>query len=109
MPNQSVRQAARRAALDAQARVRQRQEEREKRRSQLGVIIVTAIAERDERVRALELRAGQALHSLIEDEGLTAGEAAEWCSISAKEVHRLRRALPADSGGAPEPPNPGGP
>jgi len=109
MPNQSVRQAARRAALDAQARVRQRQEEREKRRSQLGVIIVTAIAERDERVRALELRAGQALESLIEEEGLTASEAAEWCGLPAKEVHRLRRAAPAASDGAPEPPNPSGP
>lgn len=108
MPNQSVRQAARRAALDAQARVRQRQEEREKRRSQLGVIIVTAIAERDERVRALELRAGQALESLIEEEGLTASEAAEWCGLPAKEVHRLRRAAPAASDGAPEP-NPSGP
>lgn len=109
MPNQSVRQAARRAALDAQARVRQRQEEREKRRSQLGVIIVTAIAERDERVRALELRAGQALESLIEEEELTAGEAAEWCGLPVKEVHRLRRAVPSTGDAVSEPGKPSGP
>ena len=103
MTSQSVRQAARRAALDAQTRVRQREEERDKRRSRLGVVIVTAIAERDERVRALELRAGQALKSLIEEEGLKAREAAEWCGMPVKEVHRLRRAVRPDSELTPKP------
>ena len=95
MPNQGVRQAARRAALDAQTRVRQREEERDKRRSRLGVIVVTALAQRDAQIRVFELRAGEALKALIE-EGLTARAAAEWCDLSIAEVNRLRRS-PADA------------
>jgi hypothetical protein len=91
MPNESVRQAARRAALDAQTQVRRRDEERDKRRSRLGVIVVTALAQRDEQIRVFELRAGEALNALIADEGLAVGEAAEWCGLPVKEVRRLRR------------------
>lgn len=91
MASQSVRQAARRAALDAQMRVRQREEERDKRRSQLGVMVVTALAQRDAQVRVFELRAGEALTTLIEAEGLTARKAAEWCGLTVAEVRRLRR------------------
>ena len=91
MPNQSVRQAARRAALDAQIRVRQREEERDKRRSRLGVLVVTALAERDSHVLACEQRASQALEELIETGDLTVQEAAEWCDLLVKEVRRLLR------------------
>lgn len=91
MPNQSVRQAARRAALDAQIRVRRREEERDKRRSRLGVVVVTALSERDEAIRALEARAGVAVKALIEEEGLTTREAAEWCAVPVSEINRLRR------------------
>lgn len=91
MTSQSVRQAARRAALDAQTRVRQRDEERDKRRSQLGVMVVTALAQRDAQIRVFEQRAGQALTTLIEAEGLTAREAAEWCGLSSREAKRLRQ------------------
>jgi hypothetical protein len=93
MPNESVRQAARRAALDAQTRVRQRDEEREKRRSRLGIVVVTALAERDAQVRVFDRRAGEALHALVSEEGLSAREAAEWCNLPASEVKRLREAL----------------
>ena len=96
MTRQSVRQAARRAALDAQLRVRQREEERDKRRSRLGVMIVTALAQRDAQIRVFELRAGEALTALIEEEGLTVRAAAEWCGLPIAEVNRLRR-RPADA------------
>ena len=91
MTSQSVRQAARRAALDAQTRVRQRSEERDKRRSRLGLIVVTALAQRDAQTRVFELRAGEALNTLIAVEGLTVREAAEWCGLTMAEVRRLRR------------------
>ena len=87
--------------------MRRREEERDRRRSRLGVVIVTAIAECDERVRAPELRAGQALRSLIEEEGLTVGEAAEWCGLPDTEVSRLRRAVPATGDAQTEPATPG--
>ena len=93
MTNESVRQAARRAALDAQTRVRQRDEEREKRRSRLGIVVVTALAERDAQVRVFERRAGEALHALVSEEGLSVREAAEWCNLPASDVKRLREAL----------------
>lgn len=91
MTSQSVRQAARRAALDAQTRVRQREEERDKRRSRLGVVVVTALAQRDAQIGVFELRAGEALNALVAEEGLTAREAAEWCELTMAEVRRLRR------------------
>lgn len=67
MPNQSLRQVARRAALDAQIRVRRREDERDKRRSRLGVIVVTALAERDSQVVACEQRAAQAASGVSRD------------------------------------------
>lgn len=91
MPNQTLRQMARRRALDAQIRVRQREEARDKRRRRLGVIVVTALAERDKQVRAFESRAAQALDDLIAREGLTVHEAAEWCDLPTRDVRRLRR------------------
>ena len=91
MPNQTLRQMARRRALDAQIRVRQREEARDKRRRRLGVIVVTALAERDKQVRVLEARAAQALDDLIARERLTVHEAAEWCDLPTRDVRRLRR------------------
>ena len=100
MTSQSVRQAARRAALDAQTRVRRREEERDKRRSQLGVMVVTALARRDAHIRVIEQRAGEALTALIKEEGLTVRAAAEWCGLSNREVSRLRRTETSDPGGS---------
>ena len=59
MPNQTARQQARRAALDAQTRMRQARAEQERRRSALAVTVVTALAERDALVTACEARAGE--------------------------------------------------
>lgn len=95
MSQQSDRIRARRAALDVQTRVRKRREEQDRRRSALGVIVVTALAERDATIAACEARAGEALHTMTREEGLSLREAIEWCGgselLSAREGARLRR------------------
>ena len=95
MPNQTARQQARRAALDAQARMRKSRAERERRRSALAVTVVTALAERDALVGAYEARAGEALRALTVDEGVSLREAVQWCGgemqLSVREATRLRQ------------------
>ncbi|MFN8085243.1 MAG: hypothetical protein U0Q14_13525 [Dermatophilaceae bacterium] len=93
MPNQSVRQRARRTALDAQSRMREARKEQDRRRSGLGVSVVTALAERDALVAVYELRAGEALLSLTDEEGLSLPEAVEWCGdqVNVREATRLRK------------------
>ena len=71
MPNQSARQQARRAALDAQSRMRKARADQERRRSGLAVAVVTALAERDALMAVSEARAGEALVALTDDEGLS--------------------------------------
>jgi hypothetical protein len=94
MANQSVRQAARRSALDAQARMRSERAEQERRRSGLAVAVVTALAERDALVMACEKRAGEALVKMTSAGGLTLREAVRWCGeqITLREATRLRQA-----------------
>lgn len=95
MPSQTVRQQARRAALDAQTRMRQARAEQDRRRSALAVTVVTALAQRDALVRSCEARAGAALRALIDNEGLTVAEAVQWCGgveqLTVKEATRLRK------------------
>ena len=95
MPNQTARQQARRAALDAQTKMRQRRAQQERRRSALAVTVVTALAQRDALVRSCEARAGAALRTLTGAEGLSLREAVEWCcgdeQLSAREATRLRQ------------------
>ncbi len=90
---QSVRQSARRAALDAQSKIRADRVVREKRLSALGVAVMVALAERDGFVVSCELRAGEALRSMTEDEGLTLREAVSWCGddLTRREATRLWR------------------
>lgn len=95
MADQTARQRARRAALDAQARMRARRAERDKRRNALGLEVVAALAERDAVIAACEARAGDALVQMTEAEGLSLAEALEWCgasSLQMREAARLRRA-----------------
>ena len=96
MADQTARQRARRAALDAQARMRARRVEQERRRDALGVVVVSALAERDEVVSACEARAGEALVKLTEQERLSLAEAVEWCGgadlLTVREAARLRQA-----------------
>ena len=93
MSQQSVRQAARRSALDAQAVRRKERADRERRLEALAVAVLTALGERDGAVKDAERRAGEALRTMTEDEGLSVREAVEWCGagITVREVTRLRR------------------
>jgi hypothetical protein len=101
MGQQSIRQGARRAALDAQSKRRRERAEREKRLEDLAVRVLVALRERDAAVVDAEGRAGQALREMTEDHGLSVREAVEWCGdeISTREVARLRR-LVEPRGGA---------
>jgi len=114
MPNQTARQQARRAALDAQTRMRQARAEQERRRSALAVTVVTALAERDALVVACEARAGEALRTLTQAEGLTLREAVQWCGgdeqLNVREATRLRkvRSEAAEAGGGPNQSDPEG-
>jgi hypothetical protein len=90
---QSVRQAARRSALDAQAALRKERADRERRREALAVAVLTALGERDALVRDAERRAGQALRAMTDDEGLSLREVGEWCDcrLTLREITRLLR------------------
>ncbi|WP_157598495.1 hypothetical protein [Phycicoccus sp. Root101] len=88
---QSARQLARRAALDAQSKMREQRVQREKRLSARGVEVMMALGARDEMVRRCEQRAGEALHQMTAVEGLGLDEAIQWCGqgLSRREAARL--------------------
>lgn len=93
MGKQTIKQQARRAALDVQARLRAERAAREKRWRDLAVQVLTAVGERDVAVASAERRAGAALAELTEVEGLTMREAVDWCGeqINVREATRLRQ------------------
>jgi hypothetical protein len=103
MSQQSVRQAARRSALGAQAVLRKERADRERRLEGLAVAVLTALAERDALVRDAERRAGQALVTMTAEEGLSLREAVEWCgsgALTLREVTRLRQLAHDPPGGS---------
>ena len=63
MSQQSMRQAARRSALDAQAARRKERADRERRLEGLAVAVLTALGERNGAVQDAERRAGEALRT----------------------------------------------
>ena len=67
----SVRQAARRSALDAQRHCAKNAPDRERRLEALAVAVLTPLGERDGAVRDAERRVGQALQTMTNDEGLS--------------------------------------
>ena len=69
MSQQSVRQAARRSALDAQAARRKERADRERRLEGLAVAVLTALGERDGAVKDAEKRAGEALRAMSDEVG----------------------------------------
>ena len=93
MSQQSVRQAVRRSALDAQAVLRKERAERERRLEGLAVEVMTALGERDVAVRDAERRACAALQTMTDEEGLSVRETAESCGsgVTVREITRLRR------------------
>lgn len=95
----SVRQIARRRALEAQAKRRQERAEVEQRCSALGIDVVVALSERDAAVERHERAAGVALTELVESEGLTLAEACAWAGeVTVAEGKRLRRLVTRDPG-----------
>lgn len=92
MSKQSIKQQARRTALDAQTRRRARHAEREKRLERLTVQVLVAIRERDQQIALMERRAGEALAEMA-SEGIPVRDLVEWCGdeLTAREVTRLRR------------------
>lgn len=89
---QSVRQAARQKALEAQRAKRREREASERRRGALGVDVTVAIEERDAAVARHELAAGQALRALTRDEGVSLQDVGEWVpDVGTSEVKRLLR------------------
>ena len=101
MSQQSVRQAARRSALDAQAVLRKERADRERRLEALAVAVLTALGERDALVRDAEQRAGQALRTMTDNEGLSVREALDWCGsdVTVREITRLLRLDRSHQGG----------
>lgn len=101
MGKQSARQVARRAALDAQAKLRAQRVQREKRLSALGVQVMVALGERDAVVTRCERLAAEALREMTEGEGLGLAEAVQWCGdgMTRREATRLRALV--DGGAAP--------
>ena len=66
--------------------------DRERRLDGLAIEVLTALGERDRAVRDAEGRAAQAVRTMSDDEGLSVGEAADWCAgVTMREVTRLRR------------------
>ena len=101
MSQQSVRQAARRSALNAQAVLRKERADRERRLEGLAVEVLTALGERAGAVQDAERRAGGALLAMTDEEGLSVREAVEWCGsvVTLREVTRLRRLADQSGGG----------
>ena len=93
MSQQTIKQQARRTAREMAEKRRKEREARERRVIDLAERVMVAIGERDAAVAETEKRAGQALRELTEVEGLSLGEAVEWCgeTITVREATRLRR------------------
>ena len=99
MSQQTIKQQARRTAREMAERRRREREERERRVIDLAEQVMIAVGERDAAVAEAEKRAGEALRELTEREGLSLGEAVEWCAetITVREATRLRRlAVPVE-------------
>ncbi|WP_299520558.1 hypothetical protein [uncultured Serinicoccus sp.] len=103
MQKQTVRQLARARARQARAKVVQEQAKRERRLARWGETVAVALAERDAVASDCEQRAGRALRSLVQEEGLSTPEALMWCgegSLTGREVYRLiRGVVDEDEGG----------
>ena len=93
MSQQAIKQQARRKAREMAVKRRNAREEWERRVIDLAERVMVAIGERDAAVTKTEKRAGEALRELTQREGLSLGEAVEWCgeTVTVREATRLRR------------------
>ena len=92
----SMRQTARRAALDAHAGQRRERQARDRRIDALAVEVLVALGERD----AAERRAGELLQTMIDREQLSLRQAVAWLGdpITVRSATRLlERARPDDA------------
>jgi len=97
MGEQSVRQTARRAALDAQAGHRRERQERDRRIDALAVEVLVAIGERD----AAERGAGELLQTMIDREQRSLRQAVAWLggTITVRGATRLLELAQPDENG----------
>lgn len=91
MTQQSMRQAARRAAREVTARRRAERAAREQRVEHLAVAVLTALRDRED----AERRIGEALVEMTDVHGLRLAESIEYCDgqLSTREATRLRQAV----------------
>ena len=94
---QSIRQAARRAAVAAQARRRAKTAERDKRLDSATLTLIVTLKERD----ALEGQAGAAIRAMLTD-GLTLPDVVTWTDgeTTLKEATRLAELNKQDGAGS---------
>jgi hypothetical protein len=87
MSQQTIKQQARRTAREMAG------QRRKERVIDLAERVMVAIGERDAAVAETEKCAGEALRELTQREGLSLGEAVEWCggTVTVGEATRLRR------------------
>ena len=100
MANQAAAQEARRAAREARARVRAERAAREKRLARAGETVAVELARRDAAVSDHEQRAGEALRTMVQDEGLSVRGALSWCGVECltpREALRMMRRAPENS------------
>lgn len=95
--SQSIRRAARQAAVAAQAKRRAQGAERDKRLDGATLTLIVALRER----AALEARAGAAIQAMLAD-GLTLADVVTWTGgeIALKEATRLAKLDPQDGAGS---------
>jgi hypothetical protein len=98
MSQQTIKQQARRTAREMAQKRRREQVERERRVIDLAEQVMVAIGQRDAPVAEAEKRASEALRELTEIEGLSLGEAVDWCgeTVTVREATRLRRLAAID-------------
>ena len=102
MSQQSVRQAARRSALDAQGARRKERADRERSLEGLAVEVLTALGERDGAVRDSERRPGEALRTMTETRACpSVRRSSGVVAASHREISRLRRLDGGQQDGAP--------
>lgn len=91
---QSIRRAARQAAVAAQAKRRAQAAERDKRLDAAALTLIVALRERD----ALERQAGAAIKAMLTD-GLTLADVVTWTDGETTLKEATRLADLADGGG----------
>jgi hypothetical protein len=88
-----MRQAARLAASQVQAKHRHEWAQRDRRLEKLAIEVLTALGERDATIAATEQRASAALQAMITAEHLMVAEVVQGCAgaINHREAVRLRQ------------------